>query len=270
MTKARIANVLKYVFLFVAAMISIFPLVWMFISATNTSGDVLGGRLLPGTNLLVNFRALTARADIGQALWNSLRNALVATVASLVVCSIAGYGFEVYHDRGKDFLMRVLLLSMMIPFAAIMIPLFMMVGQLNLLSTTTAFVLPTVSTAFLIFLFRQSARYFPRDIIESSRLDGLSELGIFLRMYIPVMRSTYATAGIITFMAAWNNYLWPLIIMQSEESRTMPLLLSNLVAGYVTDYGLLMLAISISVLPTIVIFLLLQRSFAEGIVLSVK
>ncbi|HKM43577.1 MAG TPA: carbohydrate ABC transporter permease, partial [Limnochordia bacterium] len=90
------------------------------------------------------------------------------------------------------------------------------------------------------------------------------------RMYIPVMRSTYATAGIITFMAAWNNYLWPLIIMQSAESRTMPLLLSNLVAGYVTDYGLLMIAISISVLPTIIIFLLLQRSFAEGIVISVK
>ena len=270
MNRAKLGTIMKYVFLFVAALISIFPLVWMFISATNKSGDVLGGRLLPGRNLMTNFHSLTARANVGQALWNSFRNAIVATIGSLAVCSIAGYGFEVYHDRGKDFLMRVLLLSMMIPFAAIMIPLFMMVGKLNLLSTTTAFVLPTLSTAFLIFLFRQSARYFPKDIIESSRLDGLSELGIFLRMYIPVMRSTYATAGIITFMAAWNNYLWPLIIMQSEESRTMPLLLSNLVAGYVTDYGLLMLAISISVLPTIIIFLLLQRSFAEGIVVSVK
>ncbi len=203
-------------------------------------------------------------------MWNSFRNAGVATFASLVVCSIAGYGFEVYHDRGKDLLMRILLLSMMIPFAAIMIPLFMLVGNFNLLSTTAAFVLPTVATGFLIFLFRQSARYFPQEIIEASRIDGLGELGIFLRMYVPIMRSTYATAAIITFMGAWNSYLWPLIIMQSPDSRTMPLVLSNLIAGYVTDYGLLMLAVSISVLPTIVIFLLLQNSFAEGIVASAK
>ena len=217
-----------------------------------------------------NFRNLTAKAKVGRALYNSFKNALVSTVASLVVCSIAGYGFEVYHDRGKDFLMRVLLLSMMIPFAAIMIPLFMMFGRANLLSTTTAFVLPTVATAFLVFLFRQSARYFPTEIIEAARIDGLSELGIFLQMYIPIMRSTYATAAIITFMAAWNNYLWPLIIMQDKNSITMPLLVSNLIAGYITDYGILMLAVSISVLLTIIIFLILQSSFAEGIITSLR
>ena len=89
-------------------------------------------------------------------------------------------------------------------------------------------------------------------------------------MYIPVMRSTYATGAIITFMAAWNNYLWPLIIMQSSDSITMPLLISNLIAGYTTNYGMLMLAVAISVLPTIIVFLLLQKSFAEGIVSSVK
>lgn len=270
MIKMRVTTALTYVFLSVAAIVSVFPLLWMFISATNTSVDVLGGRLLPGSHLIENYKSLVARADVGRALWNSFKNAGVATVCSLFVCSIAGYGFEIYHDRGKDFLMRILLMSIMIPFAAIMIPLFMLVGQLNLLDTTAAFVLPTVSTAVLIFLFRQSARYFPQEIIEAARLEGMGEIGIFFRMYVPVMRSTYATAAIITFMAAWNNYLWPLIIMQQPESRTMPLLLSNLIAGYVTDYGMLMLAVSISVLPTIVIFLLLQRSFAEGIVMSAK
>lgn len=270
MTTKKIITAVKYGVLFIAAFVSAFPLIWMVISATNTSVDVIGGRLIPGTHLITNLNALLARTAIGQALWNSFRNAAVATIASLAVCSIAGYGFEIYHDKGKDFLMRILLLSMMIPFAAIMIPLFMMVGSLNLLNTTTAFVLPTMSTAFLIFLFRQSARYFPHEIIEAARIEGMGEIGIFLRMYVPVMRSTYATAAIITFMNAWNNYLWPLIIFQSRESRTMPLLLSNLIAGYVTDYGMLMLAVTISVLPTIVIFLILQRSFAEGIVASMK
>ena len=98
----------------------------------------------------------------------------------------------------------------------------------------------------------------------------MGELGIFFRMYIPIMRSTYATAAIITFMGAWNSYLWPLIIMQKAESRTMPLLVSSLIAGYVTDYGALMLAVTISVLPTIVIFVTLQKNFAEGIISSMK
>jgi lactose/L-arabinose transport system permease protein len=270
MIRHRVFTLLKYVFLFTAAILSLFPLVWMAVSATNRSVDVVTGRLLPGTHLVENFRNLAATHKIGLAMWNSLRNAMAATAASLVVCSIAGYGFEVYHDRGKDWLMRILLLSMMIPFAAIMIPLFMMVGKLGLLNTTTAFVLPTVSTAFLIFLFRQSARYFPSDIIEAARLEGMSELGIFLKMYVPIMRSTYATAGIITFMNAWNNYLWPLIIMQSKDSIVMPLLISNLIAGYVTDYGMVMLGVTLSVLPTVIIFLLLQNSFAEGILSSMR
>lgn len=268
--KRKLFKGLKYLVLLVASLLSLFPLLWMFVSATNTSVDILTGRLLPGSHLAENFRNLLAKADVGRALWNSLRNASVATIASLVVCSIAGYGFEVYHDKGKDFLMRILLLSMMIPFAAIMIPLFMMFGRADLLSTTTAFVLPTVSTAFLIFLFRQSARYFPKDIIEAARIEGMGELGIFFKMYVPIMRSTYATAAIITFMGAWNSYLWPLIIMQEPESITMPLLISNLIAGYVTDYGALMLAVAVSVLPTIVIFLALQQNFAEGIISSMK
>ncbi|HHV93712.1 MAG TPA: carbohydrate ABC transporter permease [Firmicutes bacterium] len=270
MTKRRLLTLLKYVFLFAMSLLSIFPLLWMAVSATNRSVDVVTGRLIPGTYLVENFRNLAAQHRIGLAMWNSFRNSIAATIASLAVCSIAGYGFEIYHDKGKDWLMRILLLSMMIPFAAIMIPLFMMVGKLGLLNTTTAFVLPTVSTAFMIFLFRQSARYFPSDIIEAARLEGMSELGIFFKMYVPIMRSTYVTAGIITFMNAWNSYLWPLIIMQSKDSIVMPLLISNLIAGYVTDYGMVMLGVTLSVLPTVILFLLLQNSFAEGILSSMR
>src|SRR5690554_2710758 len=136
MTRYKIGTFLKYLCLTIAAFVSVFPLLWMFISATNSSIDALGGRQLPGSHLVTNFQNLTARANIPQAMWNSFRNAAVSTIASLIVCSVAGYGFEIYHDRGKDLLMRILLLSMMIPFAAIMIPLFMMVGNFNLLSTT--------------------------------------------------------------------------------------------------------------------------------------
>lgn len=270
MTGKMIRKVIKYIFLTLAAVVSIFPLLWMFISATNRSVDVLTGTILPGSYLIENFKTLLKNTNIMQALWNSFRNATVATVGSLIVCSIAGYGFEIYHDKAKDFLMNILLLSMMVPFAVIMIPLFMIVGKLNLLNTTTAFVLPTLSTAFLIFLFRQSTRGFPHEIIEAARIEGMGELGIFFMIYVPIMRSTYAAAAVITFMNAWNNYLWPLIIMQTEESITMPLLISNLISGYVIDFGVLMLAVAISILPTIIIFLSLQKNFAEGIISSIK
>jgi lactose/L-arabinose transport system permease protein len=268
--RRKVLKVVKYTFLLLAALLSLFPLLWMLVSATNKSVDVITGRLLPGTYFGENLRVLLANTNLPRVLWNSLRNASVATLASLIVCSLAGYGFEIYHDRKKDLLMGILLLSMMVPFAAIMIPLFIMFGRLNLLNTTTAFILPTVSTAFLIFLFRQSTRSFPMEIVEAARIEGMGELGIFLRMYVPIMKSTFAAAAVITFMNAWNSYLWPLIIMQAEESKTMPLLISSLIAGYTIDYGVLMLAVTFSILPTLVIFLLLQKYFAEGILSSIR
>jgi len=268
--RRKVLKVTKYTFLLLAALLSLFPLLWMLVSATNKSVDVITGRLLPGTYFGENLRVLLANTNLPRVLWNSLRNASVATLASLIVCSLAGYGFEIYHDRKKDLLMGILLLSMMVPFAAIMIPLFIMFGRLNLLNTTTAFILPTVSTAFLIFLFRQSIRSFPMEIVEAARIEGMGELGIFLRMYVPIMKSTFAAAAVITFMNAWNSYLWPLIIMQAEESKTMPLLISSLIAGYTIDYGVLMLAVTFSILPTLVIFLLLQKYFAEGILSSIR
>ena len=119
-------------------------------------------------------------------------------------------------------------------------------------------------------MFRQNARAFPIDIIEAARIDGLNEVQIFFRMFVPTMKSTYAAAMTITFMNAWNNYLWPKVIMQGEDSLTMPMLVANLTEGYVTDYGVLMLAVLLCSLPTVIIFFLLQKSFAEGITGAVK
>ena len=117
----------------------------------------------------------------------------------------------------------------------------------------------------MIMLFRQASRSFPNDIIEAARLDGLSEIGIFFRMFVPIMRSTYGAAMTVTFMNAWNSYLWPKIVFQSNASITMPMLVANLKSGYSVDYGMLMLGVLICTLPTAIIFLCLQKSFANGI-----
>ena len=259
-----------YAFLTISALLSVFPLYFMVISATNTSQDVLSSRLLPGTHLIENFMALVGSQDVASAMYWSAINAIATTVLALVICSIAGYGFEVFHSRGKDRLMSVLLLAMMIPFAATMIPLFKMFAEMDLVNSTIAVILPAISTPFLILLFRQSSRSFPHEIIEAARIDGLSELSIFFRIFLPTMRSTYAAAAVITFMAAWNNFLWPKVILVSNTYQTMPMLISNLRAGYVTDYGVLMLAVLLASLPAVVVFLALQRSFADGITGAIK
>jgi len=259
-----------YALLTITAILSLFPLFYMVVSATNTSQDVLNSRLLPGAHVLENFAKLAASQDIGAAMWNSAVNATGTTVLALIFCSLAGYGFEVFHSRGKDRLMGLLLLTMMIPFAATLIPLFQMFADFGLVNTNIAVIMPMVATPFLVLLFRQSARSFPHEILESARIDGLGELSIFTRIFLPTMSSTYAAAAVITFMAAWNNFLWPKVILVSNTYQTMPMLISNLTAGYVTDYGVLMLAVLLASLPTMVIFLLLQRTFAEGITGAIK
>lgn len=266
----RLRRLPGYAFLTLAALASVFPLYFMVVSATNTSQDVLGSRLLPGGNLLANLEALVAAQPLGSALYHSTVNAVATTVLALVVTSIAGYAFEIYHTRAKDLLMGVLLLAIMIPFAATMIPLFRLFAQLGMVNSTFAVVVPAISTPFLILLFRQATRSFPHEIIEAARLDGLSELAIFARIYLPTMRPTFAAAAVITFMTAWNNFLWPKVILVDNAYQTMPMLLSNLRSGYVTDYGVLMLAVLIASLPAMVIFLALQRSFAEGITGAIK
>ena len=137
-------------------------------------------------------------------------------------------------------------------------------------SSMLAVILPAISTPFLIMMFRQSARSFPHEIIEAARIDGLSELNIFFRMFIPTMRSTYAAAMTVTFMNSWNSYLWPKVILKTNESITMPMLVANLKGGYAVDYGMLMLGVFICTIPTAVVFLILQKSFAEGISGAVK
>ena len=269
MTK-KIKNFFMYGFLCVMSFFSVFPLYYMACAATNKSVDVIRGRLIPGTHLLENLENLMIAQDVVPAFMNSVKYTLILTFLSMLICSLAGYGFEIYHDKAKDTVMSIILLAMMVPFVATLIPLFQMVSEWGLLNTTWAFVLPTISTPFLIMMFRQSARSFPHDIIEAARIDGLSEIRIFFQMFFPTMRSTYAAAATITFMNAWNSYLWPKVVMSKPESMTMPMVVANLTQGYVTDYGVLMLAVLICTLPTAIVFFCLQKSFAEGITGAVK
>lgn len=184
------------------------------------------------------------------------------------VCTYGTYAEDVH--KNKDRLFSILLLAMMVPQVATMVPLFKMMSRAGLLNSVWAFILPSISTPFLIMMFRQNSRNFPNDLMQAARIDGLSETGIFFRMYVPIMKSTYAAAAVITFMNAWNAYMWPKVVMTDNRAQTMPMLIANIASGYSIDYGMLMMGVLFCSIPTMIVFFVLQKQFAEGITGAVK
>lgn len=267
---ARLTRILVQAGLWLAALISVFPFYWMIVGSTNTALDVTGGKISFGNQLFVNIAKFFELVDAPRIFFNSFFVAIVGTVLTLIISSMAGYGFEMFRSRGRDRIMSALLLMLSVPFAAMMIPLFVMFSSAGLMNTYTALILPGVASIFMIFYFRQNTKAFPHELRDAARIDGLKEWQIFLYIYMPVMRSTYAAAMIIVFMGNWNAYLWPLIVLQTNEMKTITLVVASLASAYTPDYGLIMVANVLATLPTILVFFLLQRRFVEGMLGGVK
>lgn len=269
-SRQKIYQGVMYLFLVVIAFVSLFPFFWMVVSSTNTTADINQGKMSFGTALIDNFTKLSQVVDLPQIFWNTTKVSLLGTFLTLVIASLAGYGFEIYQSKLRDKVYNLLLLTMMIPFAALMIPLFSMMAKANLLDTHWAVVLPSVASVYIIFYFRQCTKAFPKELLDAARVDGVKEWQIFVYVFFPVMRSTYAAAFIITFMANWNNFLWPLIVLQTPDMKTINLVLSSLSSAYVPDFGVVMIGTVAATLPTIAVFFVMQKQFVQGMVGSVK
>lgn len=278
MTK-KVANAGKYVFLSVVSFISVFPLIWMVIAATNKSVDITKGTMIPGTYFMENLKTLlSSDLQYVNAFKNSLIIAVVTTILAMIISSAAGYAFVVYKSKNRERVFSLILMSMMVPFAALMVPLFRLFSKFSemgplkaiALNTPMSVIIIAIATAFLIFFFRQNAQSFPKELIEAARIDGLGEYQIFIKIFMPTMKSCYAAAIVTTFMTSWNNYLWPLIALQSPEKRTLPLILSAMGSSYTPDYGMMMVAVVIATIPTALIFFLMQKQFVAGMTGSVK
>lgn len=275
----KILNAFQYIFLTILSIISVFPIFWMVIAATNESVEVTKGTLIPGTYFFENLKNLLA-SDLKymSAFKNSLLIAVVTTTFAMIVSSAAGYAFVIYKTKTRERVFNVILLSMMVPFAALMVPLFRLFSKFNsmgplkiiALNTPMSVIIIAIATAFLIFFFRQNTQNYPKELIEAARIDGLGEFGIFFRIFIPTNKSCYAAAIVVTFMTSWNNYLWPLIALQSPEKRTLPLVISAMGSSYTPDYGMIMTAVVIATIPTALIFFLMQKQFVAGMTGSIK
>ncbi len=275
----KILNILQYIFLSIASFLSIFPIYWMVVASTNKSVDVTSGKLVFGNYFVENLKnVLASNLNYVQAFKNSLNIAVITTILALIVSSAAGYAFVVYKSKTRDKIFNIILLSMMVPFAALLVPLFRLFSKFNSigflrligLDTFGAVIIIGVATAFLIFFFRQNTKSFPVELIEAARIDGLGEFSIFVKIFVPTNKACYAAAVVVTFMKSWNDYLWALIALQSQDKRTLPLVISAMGSSYTPDYGMMMMAVLIATAPTAIIFFLMQKQFVAGMVGSVK
>lgn len=266
MKTLKIRSLIVYFTLIIGAAISLFPFYWAAIAATNESGKVFAKPpvLVPGGKLFDNIANLNEAIGIGRVMFNSLFVVVIYTTLSLIICTMAGYAFAKFRFKGRDLMFGMFLLSMMVPYHALVIPLFKMMASWGWLDTYQALILPNLAYPFAIFLMRQNMLAVPNAMMEAGRIDGVNEWGLFTRIILPSVKPALAATAIFLFMYQWNSFLWPLIAVQTKEMYTLPIALSSLFGLSRIDYGQVMAGVTLATGPIIIFFLLLQRHFISG------
>ena len=253
--------------LLVAAVVTVFPLVWMLCVSFMPPGAASSypPPLLPRAPTLQNYQQLFAAHDAGRYLLNSAWVATLATAISLVLNTMAGYAFAKLRFAGRERVFQLLLGALVIPAQVTMIPLFALVKSMGLVSTYGGVVVPMLASVFGIFLVRQAALALPEELLEAARIDGASEGRIFVLIVVPLLRPILITLAILTFLASWNDFMWPLIVLTDQKLHTLPVALAGLSREYVQDSELMMAGSVVTVLPVLLLFLVLQRYYLAGI-----
>jgi cellobiose transport system permease protein len=262
------AGPLLYGFLVAVLAASIFPLYYSFIVASKDN-SVLGEKmppLVPGGNLVENITRVFDTVDFWLAMQNSFIVAATVAISNVVLGTLAGFAFARLRFKGRDSLFLVVLGTAMVPTQLGVIPLYMLMSDLDWYGTLQAVIVPVLIGSFAVFWMRQACEEtVPHELIEAARVDGCSVLRTFWHVGFPAVRPQAAVLGMFTFMTAWNDFFWPLIVLDPNDSPTVQVALSTLASGYYTDYSLMLAGASLAVLPVIAIFVLLSRQIVGGI-----
>ncbi len=259
---------LTFTVLLVGLVVWILPFAWMLLGSVKTQREILQRppTWWPQQFTWENFGAWFGQLNFAQFFGNSLFVALVTVAGNLVFCSMVGYALAKMDFPGKKALFLVVMVTLMVPGVVTFVPLFVMVSSLGLVDSYAALILPFVTTPLGVFLMRQFMLGIPDPLLEAARIDGAGELRIFARIVMPLCGPPLATLGILTFLASWNNFLWPLVAAQTEAKYTLPVALSLYSTGQnATDYGLLLAGSVLVIAPIILLFVFLQRYFIQGI-----
>jgi multiple sugar transport system permease protein len=251
----------------VLALLTAAPILWMLSASFMADGEAttLPLRLLPADPTLNQYRTLFQRLDFARAFANSLFLAITITAISLLCNSMAGYAFAKLRFRGRDRLFGLLLATLVVPPQVTVLPLFLEVRSLGLVNSFGGVIVAGIATVFGIFLVRQLALSIPDDLLDAARIDGASELRIYWTIVLPLLRPILLTLGVFTFLSAWNDFMWPLIVLTDEAKYTLPVAIANLSGEHVQDTELMMAGAVVTVLPALLVFLLLQRHYVRGL-----
>lgn len=256
----------------VVAAAMLVPFAWMLLTAFKTERQVtqLTLRIWPDPWSVEAFASAWSSVDFTRLYANSTLVAVVATGATLLLSSMAGFGFAMYRFRLREVAFVCVLATMMVPFQVTMIPLYLLAVRLKLQNTFLGILLPQLCSAFGVFLIRQFMLTIPQGLFDSARIDGCSEFRIYWSIALPLLKPALAALGVFTFMWSWDSFLWPLIIAESPRMRTLPVGLALVTqrAGYRVAYSELMAVSLIGLVPVVALFTALQRHFIQGITLS--
>ena len=261
------ANLFVWLVLVVGALVVAFPLYWMFATAVRPKKEIFSGGfdLVPSTFVWSNFSDAWNKLPWDQFYINSIAIAAIAVPITVFMNLLAGYTFAKYKFPGRDILFLLMISTLMIPIQVIMVPEFLIVSKLGWVNTYWGVLVPRAAEAFGIFMVRQFMVSIPDELIEAARLDGAGEFTIFRRVVLPLSGPVIAVLTIFTFMWRWNDFAWPLVVLQDRASYTVPLGLSLMKGQYYTDWTGLMSMSLVSIIPILLVFIFFQRYFIQGI-----
>jgi multiple sugar transport system permease protein len=267
MTTARLAT---QVLLALAAAVALVPVIWTVLSSLKSNDTIFAVpmRWLPDSLHWNNYIDAFEVAPFARYFLNSAIVAASVTATTVFFGAMAGYGFSKFRFPGRDLVFGLILVTFMIPFPVIMIPLFVLVRNFGWVNTYWGLIIPGALTGFAVFMMRQFIQAIPSELIDAARIDGAGELRIFLTMVLPLARPALATLGILTFLESWNNLLWPLIVIQSDEMETIPLGLTKFSTLYSSNYVQMLAMAVIASLPVLVVFVIGRRQIINSLMLS--
>ncbi len=274
MHQHRLIRLLKYAVLIVYSVFSLLPFVWMVSASLKPAGEVLRVPIewIPSSFQWSNFyEALFEPRFAGYSLWNYTLNsvavAMLTTLFTIVLSTFVGYGFAKFRFKGRDLMMWGMLSTTLLPFSAVLVPMILITRALGMINTLWALIIPFALTGQSIFLARQFALGIPSEYLDAARVDGAGEIQIFIRIVMPLMRPAVATLGVTAFVMSWMQFLWPLVSQSSQGNFTVPVGLSLMGVGstFLVDYHLWMAAATLSVLPPLFFFLVLERAYMRGL-----
>ena len=268
--KLDIPYIILFLFVFLGAVIMFTPFIWMVLSSFKGSDEILSGatNIFPKKLTLEGYKTVFQDAPFVQWLFNSLISSTVITLATLFTSALAGYVFAKFKFRGEKFSFVLILATMMVPFQVIMIPRYLIVSDLGLINHISALIVPNLISGFGIFLAKQFIESIPNDLIEAARIDGAGEFRTFWSLILPEIRPALSAVGIFTFMGAWNDYLWPLIVLNDLNKMTVPLALVFFNGQHVVNYNVVMSAGVLIMIPVVIVFLVFQRQFIKGLTMT--